>query len=179
MEQDRKSGYRPTHIWSPITWQWSKNIQWQKDSLFYKWCWENWTAKFKIMNLEHSLIPNIHTKNKFKMDQKPEFKVGLYITLQFISVAQSCTTLCDPINCSTTGLPVHHQLPEFTQTHIHRVGDAIQSSHPLLPPSPPAPNPSQHQGLLQWVNSSHEVTKVLGFQLQHQSFQWTPGTDLL
>ena len=83
------------------------------------------------------------------MDQKPEFKVGLYITLQFISVAQSCTTLCDPINCSTTGLPVHHQLPEFTQTHIHRVGDAIQSSHPLLPPSPPAPNPSQHQGLLQ------------------------------
>ena len=77
------------------------------------------------------------------MDQKPEFK-GLYITLQFISVAQSCPTLCDPINCSTTGLPVHHQLPEFTQTHIHRVGDAIQSSHPLLPPSPPALNLSEH-----------------------------------
>ena len=65
--------------------------------------------------------------------------------VQFSSVAQSCPTLCDPMNCSTQGLPVHHQLPEFTQTHIHRVGDAIQPSHPLSSPSPPAPNPSQHQ----------------------------------
>ena len=65
--------------------------------------------------------------------------------IQFISVAQSCPTLCDPMNCSTPGLPVHHQLPEFTQTHAHRVGDAIQPSHPLSSPSPPAPNPSQHQ----------------------------------
>ena len=65
------------------------------------------------------------------------------------SVAQSCPTLCDPMNCSTPGLPVHHQLPEFTQTHVHRVGDAIQPSHPLSSPSPPAPNPSQHQGLFQ------------------------------
>ena len=77
------------------------------------------------------------------------------------------------MNCSTPGLPVHHQLLEFTQTHVHRVGDAIQPSHPLLSPSPPAPNPSHHQGLFQWVNSSHEVAKVLEFQLQHQSFQWT------
>ena len=84
-----------------------------------------------------------------------------------------------PMNCSTPGLPVHHQLPEFTQTHAHWVGDAIQSSHPLSSPSPPAPNPSQHQGLFWWVNSSHEVAKVLEFQLQHQSFQWTPRTDLL
>ena len=68
---------------------------------------------------------------------------------QFSSVAQSCPTLCDPINCSTSGLPVHHQLLEFTQTHIHRVGDAIQPSHPLSSPSPPAPNPSQHQSLSQ------------------------------
>ena len=84
------------------------------------------------------------------------------------------------MNRSTPGLPVHHQLPEFTQTHVHRVGDAIQPSHPLLSPSPPAPNPSQHQGLFKWVNySSHEVAKVLEFQLQHQSFQWTPRTDLL
>ena len=66
---------------------------------------------------------------------------------QFGSVAQSCPTLCDPMNCSTPGLPVHHQLPEFTQTHVHRVGDAIQPSHPLSSPSPSAPNPSQHQGL--------------------------------
>ena len=68
-------------------------------------------------------------------------------SVQFSSVAQSCLTLCDPMNCSTLGLPVHHQLPEFTQTHVHRVGDAIQPSHPLSSPSPPAPNPSQHQSL--------------------------------
>ena len=79
----------------------------------------------------------------------------MYYSVQFSSVAQSCLTLCDPMNRSTPGLPVHHQLPEFTQTHVHRVGDAIQPSHPLLSPSPPAPNPFQHQGLLQWVNSSH------------------------
>ena len=83
------------------------------------------------------------------------------------------------MNRSTPGLPVHHQLPEFTQTHVHQVSDAIQPSHPLSSPSPPDPNPSQHQGLFQWVNSSHEVAKVLEFQLQHQSFQWTPRTDLL
>ena len=91
--------------------------------------------------------------------------------IQFSSVAQSCLTLCDPMNHSIPGLPVHHKLLEFTQTHAHRVGDAIQPSHPLLSPSPPAPNPSQHQGLFQRVNSSHEVAKVLEFQLQHQSFQ--------
>ena len=84
---------------------------------------------------------------------------------QFSSVAQSCPTLCDPMNHSTQGLPVHHQLPEFTQTHIHRVSDAIQPSHPLSSPSPPAPNPSQHQSLFQWVTSSHEVAKLLEFQL--------------
>ena len=83
------------------------------------------------------------------------------------------------MNRSTPGLPVHHQLPEFTQIHVHWVGDDIQPSHPLLSPSPPAPNPSQHQGLFQWVNSSHEVAKVLEFQLQHHSFQRTPRTDLL
>ena len=84
---------------------------------------------------------------------------------QIRSVAQSCLTLCDPMNRSTPGLPVHHQLPEFTQTHVHLVSDAIQPSHPLSSPSPPAPNPSQHQSLFQWVNSSHEVAKVLEFQL--------------
>ena len=84
---------------------------------------------------------------------------------QIRSVDQSCPTLCDPMNSSTPGLPVHHQLPEFTETHVHRVSDAIQPSHPLSSPSPPAPNPSQHQGLFQWVNSSHEVAKVLEFQL--------------
>ena len=94
------------------------------------------------------------------------FSTHIAITVnQFSSVAQSCATLCDPKNLSTPGLPVHHQLPEFTQTHIHRVSDAIQPSHPLSSLSPPAPNPSQHQSLLQWVNSLHEVAKVLEFQL--------------
>ena len=83
------------------------------------------------------------------------------------------------MNCSTPGLPVHNQLPEFTQTHVHRVGDAIQPSHPLSSPSPPAPNPSHHQGLFQCGNSSHEVAKVLEFQPQHQSFKRTSRTGLL
>ena len=100
--------------------------------------------------------------------------------LMFSSVqfSHSCPTLCDPMNHSTPGLPIHHQLTKFTQTHVHQDGDAIQPSHPLLSPSPPAPNPSQYQGLFQWVNSSYEVGKVLEFQLQHQSFQWTPRSDL-
>ena len=75
-------------------------------------------------------------------------------SVQFSSVTQSCPTLGDPMNCSTPGLPVHHQLPEFTQTHMHGVGDAIQPSHPLSSPSPPAPNPSQHQGLFQCIPNS-------------------------
>ena len=79
-------------------------------------------------------------------------------SVQFSSVAQSCPTLCDPMNHNTPGLPVHHQLPELTQTHVHRVGDTIQPSHPLLAPVFPASNPSQHQSHFQWVNSSHEVT---------------------
>ena len=86
-------------------------------------------------------------------------------SVQFSSVAQSCPTLCDPMNHSMPGLPVHHQPTELTQTHVHRVSDAIEPSHPLSSPSPPAPNPSQHQSLFQRVNSSHEVTKVLEFQL--------------
>ena len=83
------------------------------------------------------------------------------------------------MNPSTPGLPVHHQLLEFTQTHVHWVGDAIQPSPPLFSPSPPALNLSQYQSLFQWVSSSYQVAKVLALQLQHQSFQWTPRTDLL
>ena len=101
-------------------------------------------------------------------------------THQFSSVQSlSHVWLCDPMNRSTPGLPVHHQMPEFTQTHVHWVGDAIQPSHPLSSPSPPAPSPSQHQGFFQWVSSSHEVAKVLEFQLHCQSFQWIFKTDLL
>ena len=93
-------------------------------------------------------------------------------SVQFSSVAQLCPTLCDLMNYSTPGLPVHHQLSEFTLTHVCRAGDAIQASHPLSSPFPPAPNPSQHQSLFQWVSSSYQVAKVLKFQLQHQSFKW-------
>ena len=85
-------------------------------------------------------------------------------TVQFSSVAQSCPTLCNTMNCSTPGLPVHHQLLEFTQIHVHLVSDAIQPSYPLSSPSPPAPNPSQHRSLFR-VNSSHQVAKLLEFQL--------------
>ena len=91
------------------------------------------------------------------------------IRFSISSVAQSCPTLCDPMNRSMPGLPVHHQLPEFTQTHVHRVGDAIQPSHPPSSPSPPALNLSQHHSLFKSVNSLHQVAKVLYFQLQHSA----------
>ena len=103
----------------------------------------------------------------------------MYLSVRFSSITQSCPTLCDPMNHSTPGLPVHHQLPESTQTHVHWVGDAILPSHPLSSPSPPALNLFQHQGLFKWVSSSHQVAKVLEFQLKNQSYQWTPRTDLL
>ena len=97
----------------------------------------------------------------------------------FFSSVQSSRSVVSnslwPHICSMPGLPVHHHLPEFTQTHVHRVGDAIQLSHPLSSPYPPVPNPSQHHSLFQWVNSSHQVAKVLEFQLSHQSFQRTQG----
>ena len=96
--------------------------------------------------------------------------------VQLSRSAQSCLTLCNPMNHSTPGLPVPHQLPEFTQTHVHWVGDSTQRSHPLSSPSPTALYLSQHQGLFKWVSSSHHVAKVLEFQLQHQSYQWTPKT---
>ena len=89
------------------------------------------------------------TSNKTRLDKSRATSVSFNEKLQFSSVAQSCPTLCDSSDCSTPGLPVHHQLPEFTQTHVHRVSDAIQPSHPLSSPSPPAPNPSQHQSLFQ------------------------------
>ena len=102
----------------------------------------------------------------------------IYPKLQFSSVQSlSHVQLCDSMNRSTPGLPVHYQLPEFTQTHVHWVSDAIQPSHPLSPPSPPVFNLSQHQGLFHWVSSLYQVAKVLEFQLQHQAFQWTPRTD--
>ena len=102
-----------------------------------------------------------------------------FSSVQFSSVTQSCPTLCNPTDCTIPGFPVHHQLPEFTQIHVHWVGDAIQPSHLLSSPSPPALNLSQHQGLFKWVSSSDQVAKVLEFQLQHHSFQRNPRADLL
>ena len=101
------------------------------------------------------------------------------ISVQFSSVTQSCPNLCDPMDCNTPGLSVYHQLSEFTQTHVHWVGDAIQPSHPLSSPSPPAFNLSQHQDLFKWIHSLHQVAKILEFQLQQQSFQWIFKTDFL
>ena len=102
-----------------------------------------------------------------------------FSSVQFSSVTQSCLTLEDPMDCSMPGFPAHHQLPELVQTHVHWAGDAIQPSHPLSSSSPPAFNLSQHQGLFQWVSSSHQAAKVLKFQLQHQSFQWIFRTNIL
>ena len=104
---------------------------------------------------------------------------GYWVFIQFSSV-QSLSGVwlfVTPMDCSMPGFPVHHQFPELTHTHVHWVGDAIQPSHPLSSPSPPALNLSQHQGLFKWVSSLHQVAKVLEFQLQHQSFQWTYRTE--
>ena len=147
------------------SWTINKDEHWRID-VFELWCWKRllrvlWTAR----RSNQSILKEI----------SPEYS----LEVQFSSVVQLCPTLCDPMDRSMPGLPVHHQLPEFTQTHVHWVGDAIQPSHPLSSPSPPAFNLSQHQGLFKWVSSSHQVAKILEFQLQHQSFQWTPRTDLL
>ena len=98
-------------------------------------------------------------------------------SVQLSSFTQLCPILWDPMDCSMPGFPVHQELLEFTQTHVHQVDDAIQPSHLLSPASPPAFNLSQHERLFQWVGSSHQVAKVLEFQ--HQSFQWIFRTDFL
>jgi len=157
----------------------------QSCSRFFRICWLFPTSDRPTPNeLLEPLWTRLfmcHTENKH-----PAPLAGLWwqlldkhFLLSFSSVAQSCLTLCNPMNHSMPGLPVHHQLPESTQTHVHRVSDTIQPAHLLSFPSPPALNLSQHQGLFQWVNSSHQVARVLEFQRQHQSFQWTPRTDLL
>ena len=123
--------------------------------------------------------------NALSLNEKAKCMVTLILShrnkllfFQFSSVTQPRPTLCDPMDHSTPGPPVHHQLPEFIQTHVHWLGDAIPPFHPLSSPSPPVFNLSQHHGLFKWVSSSHQVAKVFEFQLQHQSFQWTLRTDL-
>ena len=115
--------------------------------------------------LQHSPPLSIQQPKYFFSFQLKYSWFTMLCSVQFSSIAQSCPTLCDPMNCTTLGLPVDHHLPDSTQTHIHQVGCAIQPSHPLSSPFPPAPNPSHHQSLFQWVSSLHEVAKLLEFQL--------------
>ena len=184
-----------TYYVSSSLWQRSTYMQCRKYNLSSTWCWESYKAWCKRMKSEHFLTP--HRNINQKMNWKPKCETGYYKTLignywknnamifssvssvQFSSVTRSCLTLCDSMKYSTPGLSVHQQFPEPSQTHVHWVSDAIQPSHPLSSPSPPALNLSQHQGPFQWVSSSHQVAKVLELQLQHQSFPWTPRTDLL
>ena len=179
----REGDYREWDGWmaSPTwwTWVWVNPGSWcwtgrpgELQSMGSWRVWHDWVAKLNWTEL-NSPIP-VHFSSLI-----PKMLMFTLAISSFSSVTQSCLTLYDPMNRSTPGLPVHHQLLQFTQTHAHRVGDAIQPSHPLLSPSPPAPNPSQHQGLFQWVSSSHEVAKVLEFQLQHQSCQWTKSRTQL
>ena len=124
------------------------------------------------------LSRQMEVKNSYKNFILKDFKI-LLTFCHCCSVTKSRLTLCDPIECSTPGFLVLHYLPEFTQMNIHWVDDAIQLSYPQLYPSLPAFNLSQHQGLFQGVSSSHQVVKVLEFQLQHQSFQWMFRTDFI
>ena len=120
-----------------------------KFEFYYAWCYLQFSSVQSLSRVQLFATPWI---------------AALQASLSSVQ-SLSCVRLCDHMIRSTPGLPVYHQLPEFTQTHVHRVGDAIQPSHPLSSPSPPAPNPSQHQSLFQWVSSSPEVAKVLEFQL--------------
>ena len=143
-----------------------------------RWCHPTISSSFIPFSFPIQSFP---TSGSFQMSQffasgGQSIGASTSASVHFSSVLQSCLTLCDPMDCSIPGLLVHHQLPEFTQTHIHWVSDAIQPSHLLSSPSPVF-NLSQHQGLFQWVKSSHQVAKVLEFQVQ--SFQWIFRTDLL
>ena len=120
-------------------------------------------------------LRELKIKLNFNLNERRKQKLGY----QFSSVARSCLTLFNPMDCSTPGFHDRHQLLELAQTHVHRVGDAIQPSHTLSSPSPPTFNLSQHHSLFKWVSSSHQVAKLLEFQVQHQSFQWIFRIDFL
>ena len=150
---------------------------------YYKFLWIGWPEGWeecRVFVCLFSLISFSVCCLSLKYFPWREYKVRTFYlsySVQFSSITQSCPTLCNPMNRSTPGLPVHHQLPE-PDAHFYQVGDAIQPSHPLSSPSPPVFNLSQHQGLFQWASSLNQVAKGLEFRLQHQSFQWTPRTDL-
>ena len=133
-----------------------------------------WSGVPPLRSLSKEIILHFHKENStlynkaLTWDSLNVYQLGTgskSCSVQYGSVTQSCLTLCDPMDCSTPGLPVHHQLPEFTQTHVHWVSDAIQPPHPLLSPSPPTFNLSQHQGLFKWISSSHQVAKYWSFSI--------------
>ena len=139
------------------------HIMWRAESLEKILCWERLKAKWEGSGRGwYGWMVSLTQWTWVWANSGREWRTG---KSQFSSVAQLCLTLCDPMDHSLPGHPIHHQLPGFTQTHIHWVSDAIQPSHPLSSPSPPALNLSQHQGLFKWVSSSHQVAKVLEFQL--------------
>ena len=144
-------------------------------SLYMHW-WDHVKSQEEMLKASRKSLYDLQTSWKGHKDEKKS-PLSLSILNSISSATQSCLTLSDSMNCSISGIPVHHQLPEFTQTEVHWVGDYIQPSHPLSSPSPPALNLSQNQGLFQWVSSLHQVAKVLAFQLQYQSFQWIFRTD--
>ena len=161
--------FRSYRKWKSLSRVWLFATPWTTYSMEFSRL-ENWSGlPFPSpRNLPNPGIePRSPTLQADSVSAEPQGKT--FRSYQFSSVAQSCLTLCSPMDCSTPGFPVLHQLLEFTQTHVHWVSDAIQPSHPLSSPFPPAFSLSQHQGLFQWVPSLHQVVKVL--KLQHQSFQ--------
>ena len=142
-------------------------------------CIVTYSESFHALKENTTITPNASNMKKLDHSYIAGGNITWYSSVQISSVAQSGLTLCNPMDCSTAGFSVHHRLPEPAQTHLHWVGNAIQPSHPLLSPSPPTFTLSQHQGLFQWVSSSHQVAKVLEFQLQHQSFQRIFRTNFL
>ena len=145
-----------------------------------KGLWNFWNREYELNLISVVFFQSTHNSRLIirLMLYKYQLKYSTkYLTSQFSRSVMSDSL--QPMDCSTPGFSVHHQFPELAQMHVHEAGDAIQQFHPLSSPFPPAFNLFQHQGLFQWVSSLHQVAKVLKFQLQHQSFQWIPRTDLL
>ena len=151
---------------------WSQTVGLDSNFHFHSKCKVRW-YKYSIFWLPEKFLVMLAMLH-FKIN----FESGFFFFF-FFPILQTCPSILNPMDCSMPGFHVLHHLPEFFQTHVHRVGDTIQSSHPLLSPFPPALDLFQHQGLFQWVSSSHQVAQVLKFQLQHQSFQWVYRTDFL
>ena len=165
-----------------------RSLKKQESSRKTYFCFTDYTKAFDSVNhiklrkiLQEMGIPDHLTcllRNLYA-GQEATVRTRHGAVVQFSSVAQLSLTLCNPMDCRTPDFPVRHQFLELTQTNVHWVSDTIQPFHPLSPPSPPTLNFSQYQGLFKWVSSSHQVAKVVEFHLQHQSFQWILGTDLL